>query len=71
MADPAPPRRRFQFRLRTLLIGVAIIAALCPLGVKYIHKLQKQRREAEDRAFLIETLKKQGRFQPGDGMIGP
>jgi hypothetical protein len=71
MADQPSPRRRFQFRLRTLLIVVAIIAALCPLGVQYVHKLQKQRRQAQDRAFLNEMLKKQGRFQPGDSQYGP
>ena len=27
-ADPAPPRRRFQFRLRKLLIGVTVVAAI-------------------------------------------
>jgi hypothetical protein len=29
MTDHAPCRRRFQFRLRTLMIGVTIVAALC------------------------------------------
>ena len=28
MASPSP-RRRFQFRLRTLLIGVAVVAVVC------------------------------------------
>ena len=31
MADPAPPRRRFQFRLRTLMIGVTLLAVPCRL----------------------------------------
>jgi hypothetical protein len=30
--QPSTPRRRFQFRLRTLMIGVAIAAALSGLG---------------------------------------
>jgi hypothetical protein len=29
MADSAPPRRRFQFRLRTLLIVVTLLAVAC------------------------------------------
>jgi hypothetical protein len=29
MADPAPPRRRFQFRLRTLMIAVTLLAVAC------------------------------------------
>jgi hypothetical protein len=28
-ADQPPPRRRFQFRLRTLLIGVTLLAVAC------------------------------------------
>jgi hypothetical protein len=29
MPEPAPPRRSFQFRLRTLLIGVTLLAIVC------------------------------------------
>jgi hypothetical protein len=44
-AEPQKPRRRwFQFRLRTLLIGVAIIAMLCPLGVRLVRQWQESRR---------------------------
>jgi hypothetical protein len=33
--EPGMPRRRwFPFRLRTLLIGMAIVAMLCPLGAR-------------------------------------
>jgi hypothetical protein len=28
-SDPAPPRRRFQFRLRTLMIGVTLLGVGC------------------------------------------
>jgi hypothetical protein len=36
MADPAPPRRRFQFRLRTPMIVVTLlaIALAVPIGLK-------------------------------------
>ena len=30
-ADPASPRRRFQFRLRTLLLAVTLIGVWTPL----------------------------------------
>jgi hypothetical protein len=29
MSDQSSPRRRFQFRLRTLMIGVALLAGVC------------------------------------------
>jgi hypothetical protein len=43
MADPAPPRRRFQFRLRTLLIMVTLLAV--PLSyVGWQAKIVRERR---------------------------
>jgi hypothetical protein len=33
MPDPAPTRRRFQFRLRTLLLFILFVAVLCSIGV--------------------------------------
>jgi hypothetical protein len=36
MADQ--PIRRFQFRLRTLMIGVSLLAAACPLGVRLLER---------------------------------
>jgi hypothetical protein len=27
--DQPPPRRRFQFRLRTLMIGITLLAVVC------------------------------------------
>jgi hypothetical protein len=43
-AEPGKPRRRwFQFRLRTLLIGVAVAAMLCPVGTHYLREWQKSR----------------------------
>jgi hypothetical protein len=44
MADPAPRRRRFQFRLRTLMIAVALLAALCAyVAHRAIHSKLDQR----------------------------
>jgi hypothetical protein len=41
------PRCRFQFRLRTLLLIVALVAAACPFGVKGVRDWQARRdREA-------------------------
>jgi hypothetical protein len=47
-AEPVKPRRRwFQFRLRTLLIGVALLAAICAAWAQTIHERQiVQRRDA-------------------------
>jgi hypothetical protein len=50
MADPAPPRRSLQFRLRTLMIVVTIAAILCPIGIKTLRDRQARRdREAAER----------------------
>jgi hypothetical protein len=47
-AEPAKPDRRwFQFRLRTLLIGVAVVATLCSLGVPYLQRWQARRDQEE------------------------
>jgi hypothetical protein len=42
IADPTSPRRRFQFRLRTLMIGVTLlaIALAVPLGWWCVHEVQ-------------------------------
>jgi hypothetical protein len=49
MADSAPTRRRFQFRLRTLLIGVTLLAAACAIAKLAIEnrRLARERDEAE------------------------
>ena len=40
-AEPAKPRRWFQFRLRTLLIVVTLIAAFCPIGARYFRESER------------------------------
>ena len=49
MADQPSPRRRFQFRLRTLMIGVTAVALLSPFVVRLVR--ERQRADA-DRAIL-------------------
>jgi hypothetical protein len=51
MPDQPSPRRRFQFRLRTLMIGVTIAALLCPVGARIVLEWQamlQSQREADD-----------------------
>jgi hypothetical protein len=53
MDDQPSSHRRFQFSLRTLLIVVALLAAICP-GVVWVardrDRLIQERNEALDRA---------------------
>jgi hypothetical protein len=44
MAEPAPPRYRFQFRLRTLLIGVTLLTMPCAY-VGWQAKIVRHRKE--------------------------
>ena len=44
MADSAPARRRFQFRLRTLMIGVTLLAVPCAY-VGWQAKIVRHRRD--------------------------
>jgi hypothetical protein len=63
MADLSPSRRRFQFRLRTLLIGVTL---LCVAGGGYV--LWQQKIVEERKMALADVAKSQGRFFVwGDG----
>jgi hypothetical protein len=48
------PRRRFQFRLRTLMIAVAVVAAVCWVVVDR-QRLIRQRDEAIERAVKAEA----------------
>jgi hypothetical protein len=53
MADQPSPRRRFQFSLRTLLLIVALLAAICPAVVWVARdrdRLIQERDDALDRA---------------------
>jgi hypothetical protein len=68
---PFPPRRRFQFRLRTLMIGVTLLAVLCAY-VGWQAKIVRERR-----AMLGTIDAAGGRYlviNEGDvpaGMAGP
>jgi cytochrome c556 len=51
-AEPGKPRRRrFQFRLRTLLIGMALVGAICACAAPAVQRWQ-------ERAERHELLKK-------------
>jgi hypothetical protein len=47
-ADSDPPRRRFQFRLRTLLIGVTLLAVTCAY-------VSRQAKIVNERKAMLET----------------
>jgi hypothetical protein len=53
MSDQPSPRRRFQFRLRTLMIVVTLMAAACGY-VAHEARIAKERREA---AEIYEPLR--------------
>jgi hypothetical protein len=65
MADQPSPRRRFQFRLRTLMIVVALLAV--PLG--YVGWQMKIVRERE--AFLQNRFWLPGESSPFDPVQAP
>jgi hypothetical protein len=48
MDDQPAPRRRFQFRLRTLLIVVTLLAAQCAFVTWVIRDRQRLIRERDD-----------------------
>ncbi len=54
MPDQPSPRRRFQFRLRTLLLVVAVVAAACWVAADR-WRLTRERDEAERRVNIFET----------------
>ena len=41
MPDQPPPRRRFQFRLRTLMLAVTIAAVICAVCLPMIREWLK------------------------------
>ena len=53
MPDQPPPRRRFQFRLRTLMIGVTLLAVACWVAVDRA-RLIRERDDALLRALDAE-----------------
>jgi hypothetical protein len=64
-----PPRRRFQFRLRTLLIGVTLAALVCWGWVLY-----RRAGEFRDRAHALEDqveLNRQWLVAPRAGWVTP
>ena len=65
MADPAPPRRRFQFRLRTLLIVVTLLAV--PMG--YVGWQAKIVRERDSVREKTEAMGAVFTEHPGRGVI--
>jgi hypothetical protein len=61
MADPAPPRRRFQFRLRTLLIVVTLVAAACWVIVdrqRLIGERDDALHRTQNQALTVEAFRK-------------
>ncbi len=44
---PPTPRRRFQFRLRTLLIGVTLLAVVCAYVGSYLRLSRRGMRECK------------------------
>jgi hypothetical protein len=49
MPDQPSPRRRFQFRLRTLLIVVTIFSVQCGVCLPMLRDWQQQERIRQDR----------------------
>jgi hypothetical protein len=59
--NAAKPRRRWcQFRLRTLLIGVAVVAAFCPAGARFFREWQKQHELENQIEQAMELISKGG-----------
>jgi hypothetical protein len=57
MPDQPSPRRRFQFRLRTLMIGVTLLAVVCWAllsRVRLIEERDEARRDADNYKRLAE-----------------
>ena len=59
LLNTEPPKRKrrwFQFRLRTLLIGVTLLAAACPFGVRLLERwrIENVIREIERRIYAAD-----------------
>jgi hypothetical protein len=57
MPDQPPPRRRFKFRLRTLLIGVTLLAVVCGY-------VGWQAKIVNERAALLSIKFREGQLTP-------
>ena len=55
MADQPSPRRRFQFRLRTLMIGVTLLAVACAY-VGWQAKIVRERRAELNRVVNMRMV---------------
>jgi len=51
----APKRRRFQFSLRTLLIGMAVAATLCPIVVRCVREWNEWQQRLDAKHTSIEV----------------
>jgi hypothetical protein len=66
-AELRKPRRRwFQFRLRTLLISMAVMAMLCPLAVRHLRNWERRRRDERWKRALDEMVVAQ--WRSGEGL---
>jgi Tfp pilus assembly protein FimT len=63
-APPNRKRRRFQFRLRTLMLIAAIVAVQCAVCFPALKRWQKQREVEEALQELIATIELQNRSHP-------
>jgi len=74
MADPAAPHRRFQFRLRTLLLVVTALAIICAVGVPLLQDWLKPPETVEPwlpvDAFTNTTLGKPAHHPIEGGQFG-
>jgi len=64
-AEPGKTRRPwYQFRLRTLLISVVLLAIPCAVFARYVHERQEAERLEEQarRASKLEALDKVGSY---------
>jgi hypothetical protein len=67
MSDSAPPRRRFQFRLRTLLVGVTLLCVWCGY-VSWKAKTVLSRRATLQKITLVD--KGEYRIRDSDSWLG-
>ena len=52
MVDPTPPRRRFQFRLRTLMIGVTVFCLVVGGYIGWQAKIVRERTRLREQFFV-------------------
>jgi hypothetical protein len=61
MADQPSPRRRFQFRLRTLMIGVTLLAVVCAVFAWFDR--QRLARASAERRVDIDAVQAQREYE--------